>query len=163
MKTRALLLMTLVVTVIVTGAVALSACGSSSDTPSTSSDVQMIAPDAFAVADYAGKPLVVNFFGSWCPPCNAEAPDLATFAADNPDAQVIGIASEDKESDAVAFMHEYGLDFPDGPRRRHAWCRTWAITACPTTIFFDAKGQETDRYVGASTLAQFDAGLAKAQ
>jgi thiol-disulfide isomerase/thioredoxin len=162
MKTRALLLATLVVIVIVAVGVSLSACGSSSDTPSTSSDVQMIAPDAFDVADYAGKPLVLNVFGSWCPPCNAEAPDLAKFAADNPDAQVIGIASEDKESDAVAFMQKYGLDFPmvldDGTVGSDL-----GITAYPTTIFFDAKGQETDRYVGASTLAQFNAGLAKAQ
>ncbi len=60
-------------------------------------------------------------------------------------------------------MQEYGLDFPHGARRRHSLVSDLGITAYPTTIFFDAKGQETDRYVGASTLAQFNAGLAKAQ
>jgi thiol-disulfide isomerase/thioredoxin len=163
MKTRTLALTALVAVALIAASFALSACGSSSDTPSTSSaDVEMIAPDAFKVADYAGKPLVVNVFGSWCPPCNAEAPDLATFAADNPDAQVIGIASEDTESDAVGFMQEYELDFPmvldDG-----TLVSELGVTAYPTTIFFDAAGKETERLVGASTLDQFNAGLAKAQ
>ena len=162
MKTRTLALAALVALALVTGAVALSACGSSSDTASASSDVQMIAPDAFKVADYAGKPLVVNLFGSWCPPCNAEAPDLAAFAKDNPGAQVVGIACEDTEKDAVGFMNEYGLTYPlvvdDGSQ-----VSAFGISAFPTTIFFDAQGKEQERLVGASTLGQFNAALAKAQ
>ena len=162
MKTRALLLATLVVIVIVAGAVALSACDSSSDAPTPSGDVEVVAPDAFSAADYAGEPLVINFFGSWCGPCNVEAPDLATFATDNPDAQIVGMAVDDSEDDAVAFMNEYGLSFPlvidDG-----SLAGEYGITGVPTTIFLDAQGQEVDRLVGASTLAQFEAGLAKAQ
>ena len=162
MKTRALLLATLVVIAIVAAAVALSACGSSSDAPTPSGDVEVLAPDAFSASDFAGEPLVINFFGSWCGPCNAEAPDLATFATDNPDAQIVGIAVDDSEDDAVAFMNEYGLAFPlvidDG-----SLAGEYGITGVPTTIFLDAQGQEVDRLVGASTLAQFEAGLAKAQ
>jgi cytochrome c biogenesis protein CcmG/thiol:disulfide interchange protein DsbE len=105
---------------------------------------------------------VVNLFGSWCPPCNAEATDLGTFAKDNPGAQVIGIACEDTEKDAVAFMNQYGLTYPlvvdDGSQ-----VSEFGISAYPTTIFYDAKGNEVDRLVGASTLDQFNAALAKAQ
>ncbi|MBE0528805.1 MAG: TlpA family protein disulfide reductase [Thermoleophilia bacterium] len=161
MKTRTLALATLVAAVLIAVA-ALSACGSSSDTPTTSGDVEVIAPSAFSVSDYAGKPLVINFFGSWCGPCNAEAPDLATFATDNPDAQIVGIAVDDSEGDAVAFMNEYGLSFPLVVDDQ-SLAGEYGITGVPTTIFFDAQGQETDRLVGASTLAQFDAGLAKSQ
>jgi cytochrome c biogenesis protein CcmG/thiol:disulfide interchange protein DsbE len=123
---------------------------------------QVIKPDAFAVSAYAGKPLVVNVFGSWCPPCNLEAPDLATFSEQNPGAQVVGIASEDTEKDATAFMQKYGLTYPmvldDG-----SLVQEFGITAYPTTIFFDAKGQEVDRLVGAAALDQFTASLAKTQ
>ena len=123
---------------------------------------QLIAPGDFAVADYAGKPLVVNLFGSWCPPCNAEAPDLGTFAKDNPGAQVVGIACEDTQEAAEDFMTQYGLTYPmvldDG-----SLVSEFGITAYPTTIFFDAAGKEVDRLVGASTLDQFNASLAKAQ
>ena len=123
---------------------------------------EVIATDAFKVADYAGKPLVVNLFGSWCPPCNAEATDLGTFAKQNPDAQVVGIACEDTQDAAEGFMAQYGLTYPlvvdDGSQ-----VQEFGITAFPTTIFYDAQGKEVDRLVGASTLDQFNASLAKAQ
>lgn len=161
MKTRTLALAALVAIVLVTAAAALSACGSSSDA-AASANVQMIAPDAFKVAGYAGKPLVVNVFGSWCPPCNLEASDLGKFAKDNPGVQVVGIASEDTEKDAVGFMNKYSLQYPlvldDG-----SLVRDLGISAYPTTIFYDAQGKEQDRLVGASTLDQFNASLSKAQ
>jgi thiol-disulfide isomerase/thioredoxin len=160
MKTRTFALAALVAAALLVAG--LAACGSSSETPTASGDVEVIAPADFSVADYAGEPLVVNFFGSWCGPCNAEAPDLATFATDNPDAQIVGIAVDDAESDAAGFMDEYGLAFPLVVDDQ-SLAGEYGITGVPTTIFFDAQGQEVDRLVGASTLAQFDAGLAKAQ
>ncbi|OPZ46423.1 MAG: Thiol:disulfide interchange protein DsbE [Actinobacteria bacterium ADurb.BinA094] len=123
---------------------------------------RIIPPAEFAVADFAGKPLVVNMFGSWCPPCNMEAPELAAFAEQNPDVQVVGVACQDDEAAAVGFMEEYGLSFPlvvdDGRIVQET-----GTTAFPTTIFFDAGGVEVDRIVGAATLDQFTASLAKAQ
>ncbi len=85
-----------------------------------------------------------------------------TFAEQNPGAQVVGIASEDTEKDATEFMQKYGLTYPmvldDG-----SLVQEFGITAYPTTIFFDAQGKEVDRLVGAATLDQFTASLAKAQ
>ncbi len=164
MKTRTLVLATLVATAL--AAVVFAGCGSSSDTSVTPSgqaaDIEIIPPGDFSVAGYAGAPLVVNFFGSWCGPCNAEAPDLAAFATGNPAVQIVGIAVDDSEGDAVGFMNEYGLAFPLVIDDRSLGAE-YGITGVPTTIFFDAQGQEVDRLVGASTLDQFDAGLAKAQ
>jgi len=166
MKTKTLGL--LIVAVVVVAAVVLvvvtrsSSDASTSSSSASSSSVKQIAPADFKVADYAGKPLVVNMFGSWCPPCNMEAPDLGTFAQQNPGAQVVGVACEDTEQDAVAFMKKYGLTYPlvldDG-----SLVQQFGISAYPTTIFFDAQGNEVDRLVGASSLDQFNAALAKAQ
>ena len=62
----------------------------------------------------------------------------------------------------MAFMQKYGLTYPmvldDG-----SLVQEFGITAYPTTIFFDAQGKEVDRLVGAATLDQFNASLAKAQ
>ena len=80
--------------------------------PRTEFTGEVLTPADFSVADYAGKPLVVNMFGSWCPPCNAEAPELAAFAEQNPGVQVVGVACEDTEEGAVGFMEEFGLTFP---------------------------------------------------
>lgn len=166
MKTKTLGLLILVIVVVVAAVVVVMSRSSSSsaDTPGSTggSAVEVAAPGDFAVADYAGKPLVVNMFGSWCPPCNMEAPDLGAFAQQNPDAQVVGIACEDTEDAAREFMQKYDLTYPlvldDG-----TWTQEFGITAYPTTIFFDAQGNEVDRLVGASTLDQFNASLAKAQ
>ena len=161
MKTKTLGLLILAIVVVV-AAVVVVMSRSSSDAASAGYAGERIAPADFAVADYAGKPLVVNVFGSWCPPCNLEAPDLGSFAKQNPGAQVVGIASEDTEKDATAFMQKYGLTYPmvldDG-----TWVQELGVTAYPTTIFYDAKGKEVDRLVGASTLDQFNASLAKTQ
>lgn len=168
MKTRTVGIVIVVAVVVVAAVLALALRDSSGGaSPGGSSagasfEGPIMAPDEFAVADYAGKPLVINLFGSWCPPCNAEAPDLATFAAENPGAQVVGIACEDTEEGAVGFMEEYGLTYPlvmdDG-----TLVQEFAIPAYPTTIFFDAQGNEVDRLVGSATLDQFNASLAKAQ
>ena len=167
MKTRTLGIVIVVAVVAVAAVLAFAVRDSSSSGDDGSGAAgsftgEVIAPDQFAVADYAGKPLVVNLFGSWCPPCRAEAPDLATFAGQNPDAQVVGIACEDTQDAAEGFMAEYGLAYPlvvdDGSQ-----VQEFGITAFPTTIFYDAQGKEVDRLVGASTLDQFNASLAKAQ
>jgi thiol-disulfide isomerase/thioredoxin len=162
MKTRTLGIVIIVAVVAVAAVLVAMSRTSSGSASAAGYEGQVVAPADFAVADYAGKPLVVNMFGSWCPPCNAEAPDLGSFSQQNPDAQVVGIACEDTEKDAAAFMTQYGLTYPlvvdDG-----SLVSEFGISAYPTTIFYDAKGNEVDRLVGASTLDQFNAALAKAQ
>ena len=161
MKTRTLGIVIVVIVVAVAAVVAFTAARSSGSS-GKSFEGQVIAPAAFKPAAYAGKPLVINFFGSWCEYCKLEAPDLATFAKSNPGAQVVGIASQDTEKAAGAFMTQYGLTYPlvvdDG-----SLTAQYGINGWPTTIFYNAGGQEVARLVGASTVAQFNASLAKAQ
>jgi len=161
--TRIWLLLTLLA---VGGAVStLGACGSSgsSATSASSADVKFISPADFSVADHAGKPLVVNYFGSWCGPCNAEAPDLSTFSkAQSGKAAFVGVAVNDQQSDVVDFMSKYGLTYPVVLDDNSLSAKD-GITGVPTTIFYDASGQEVDRIVGAATLAQFNTSFAKTQ
>ena len=157
---RLWLLLTLLA--LIGAASALGACGGSGSSAS-SADVQFLSPAEFSVADYAGKPLVVNYFGSWCGPCNAEAPDLATFSkAKEGEAAFVGIAVNDKQSDVVDFMSKYGLTYPVVLDDNSLGAKD-GITGVPTTIFYDAGGQEVDRIVGAASLERFTTSFAKTQ
>lgn len=174
MKTRTLGIV-IVAVVVVTAVVLAAGCGSSQDggdataaggaadptTAGGSAAAQVLSPSDFDPAAYAGEPLVINFFGSWCGPCNMEAPDLATFARES-GARIVGIAVNDTEEDALAFMDEYGLSFPVVMDDNSLGAK-YGVTGVPTTVFLDAQGQEAARLVGASSLDQFNASLAQAQ
>ncbi|NLE22421.1 MAG: TlpA family protein disulfide reductase [Actinobacteria bacterium] len=164
MKTRRLGIVTVAVVVLAVALVLATGCGSSDgggDVAGDGAAVELLSPDDFDLASYAGEPLVVNFFGSWCGPCNLEAPDLATFARQSA-ARIVGIAVNDTEDDARSFMAEYGLSFPVVMDDNRLGAE-YGVTGVPTTIFFDAQGQETDRLIGASSLDQFNAALAASQ
>jgi len=156
---RVWLLVTLLVAV---AASALGACGGSgSSAPST--DVQFLSPKDFSVAGYAGKPLVVNYFGSWCGPCNSEAPALSTFSkAQSDKAAFVGIDFGDGQSAVVDFMSKYGLTYPVVMDDGSIGARD-GVSGYPTTIFYNASGQEVDRIVGAASLDQFTTSFARTQ
>ena len=150
---------------VVAAASALGACGGSASAASSASsaDVQFLSPKDFSVADYGGKPLVVNYFGSWCGPCNAEAPDLSTFSkAQSGKAAFVGVAFGDEQSDVVDFMSKYGLTYPVVMDDNSVGAKA-GVSGYPTTIFYNASGQEVDRIVGAASLEQFTTSFAKTQ
>ncbi len=124
--------------------------------------MQFIPADEFAVADYAGKPLVVNYFGSWCAPCNLEAPELVVLAGSHPDAQFVGVAVEDTEDAVTTFMNEYDLTYPVVLDPDWSIANENGVTGVPETLFYDAQGKEVDRVIGATTEAQLDLSYAKA-
>src|SRR5919204_31614 len=64
------------------------------------------------LAAFRGKPIVLNVWGSWCTECNAEAADLARFAQTHPNAQVVGLDTEDTGSGAKAFYRRWNWHHP---------------------------------------------------
>jgi len=162
---RSRIFATLMITALVAlaglAALALAACGGTDASASTAS-IQFISPADFKVADYAGKPLVVNYFASWCGPCNLEAPELSSFAKAHPDVAIVGIAVNDKQGAVMDFMGKYGLTYPvvmdDGRLQAND-----GVTGVPETIFYNAAGKQVDHIIGAATTGQFDLGYAKAK
>ncbi|MFI7010451.1 TlpA family protein disulfide reductase [Streptomyces sp. NPDC050145] len=68
-----------------------------------------------STADHEGKVLVINVWGSWCPPCRAEAKYFAKVAkeSDPKDVQFLGIDTRDPQTDqAIAFEKDYGIPYP---------------------------------------------------
>jgi thiol-disulfide isomerase/thioredoxin len=54
------------------------------------------------LADYAGKTVILNFWGSWCPPCRQEIPGFAAYATAHPDTPILGIAYNSGGGDKLA-------------------------------------------------------------
>ncbi|MEG9227172.1 TlpA family protein disulfide reductase [Aeromicrobium sp. Sec7.5] len=110
--------------------------------------------------DFAGTVMVVNVWGSWCPPCRAEAPvlkELSDSYAD--DVQFLGIVNRSKDAAATAFNQTYGITYPsfsdEGGSLELRFVDSLPSQAIPTTWVIDTEGRVAARIldeVDASTL-----------
>jgi len=64
------------------------------------------------IREWAGKPLLVNFWATWCAPCRREIPLLETLHKEQAGIEVVGIAI-DRQSDVEAFIGEFGVSYPN--------------------------------------------------
>lgn len=73
--------------------------------------------ETFTLSEQHGKVVVINFWGSWCGPCEAEAPMLQRtyedYQARGAPVEFVGIAVKDIESDALEFMDRFGITYPN--------------------------------------------------
>jgi len=116
------------------------------------------------LASFRGKPLVVNFFASWCDPCREEMPlinDLASKGAQN-GYSVLGIAVEDTRAAVTEFAKETKLVFPIALDLNSTVKRAYRIFGPPATFFIDGQGFFRDVVIGPITPARAREGLKKA-
>jgi len=102
------------------------------------------------LADFRGKPLVINFFASWCDPCRAEMPLIKELAAAGPREgyRVLGIAVEDGRAAVLQYAREARITFPVALDSSSAVKRAYRIFGPPATFFVDARGTVRDAVLG---------------
>jgi peroxiredoxin len=113
---------------------------------------------------FRGKPLVINFFASWCDPCRDEMP-LINDLARRGDVQgygVLGIAVEDGHAAVTQFAHATKLVFPIALDTNSRVKRAYRIFGPPATFFIDARGTIRDVVIGPMTPERARAALQKA-
>ena len=111
-----------------------------------------------SLSSYVGKVVVVNVWGAWCPPCRAEADDLAAAARELAPKGVVflGINTRDASQDnARSFERRYQVPYPSiydpGGRNLLAFHRTLTPNAIPSTVIIDRRGRVAASILGEVT------------
>lgn len=112
-----------------------------------------------SLAQFDGRPVVLNVWASWCTGCNQEAADLQRFAAAHPGTQVLGVDTQDTTGGARAFYRKWHWRHPSIADPSGSLSAQLAVTGLPTTYFLDRRHRVVAKIVGAGNLAQFDQGL----
>jgi len=93
-------------------------------------------PDALAALK--GRPVVINFWATWCEPCRAEMPALDALRARRPDIAVLTVAVADSAANVRRFAEDYLLDLEVVLDPDQARSRSWGVRMLPTTVVLDA-------------------------
>lgn len=108
-----------------------------------------------------GRPVLVNFWASWCVDCRKEAPLLeAAYRHVGGRVAFVGVDTNDTRSAALSFLHQFGVTYssvydPDGTA-----ATAYGLFGLPTTVFVSPEGRILERNVGALTSGSLARGVA---
>jgi thiol-disulfide isomerase/thioredoxin len=135
------LLLLLGVAVVAVGSAGRSSLGTSSSALPAESFALFDGGNA-TLASFSGKPLVVNFWASWCPACVAELPELqAVHEQFGDQVTIVGLANTDIRSEAAKLADEVGLSYTLADDPAGDIFRELGLIAMPSTVFISADGQ----------------------
>lgn len=112
-----------------------------------------LAGDKLDVASLRGKPVVINFWASWCAPCREETPRLVELAGQRPNVAFVGVNEKEQgTSPGLAFIRDHAVPYPSIYDKNGILAAGWPIAlGLPSTVVLDARGQIAARFTGGVT------------
>jgi cytochrome c biogenesis protein CcmG/thiol:disulfide interchange protein DsbE len=101
------------------------------------------------IAQFRGKPVIINFWATWCGPCWEEHPILVANARMlGPNVQFIGVVFQDEESKILDFLSQRGSGYPTLVDDAGKTAIAYGVGGVPETFFLDANGVILAKYNG---------------
>jgi cytochrome c biogenesis protein CcmG, thiol:disulfide interchange protein DsbE len=131
--------------------------------PAVEFELKTLDGEPVRLETFRGRPLIVNFFASWCDPCREEIPVLNALAANSSGAgqRVLGIAVQDSRAALAEFAKEAGIAFPIAMDLNSKVQRAYRVFGPPATFVIDANGMLRDIILGPMTPERAREALAK--
>lgn len=103
------------------------------------------------LSDYRGRPVVLNFWASWCPPCRAEMPEFEQVWQSYQKRGIVflGVNTSDQRDKAQAFLNDFPVSYPHLLDTHSDIARLFSATSLPTTVFINREGRIVGRRIGA--------------
>jgi cytochrome c biogenesis protein CcmG/thiol:disulfide interchange protein DsbE len=110
-----------------------------------------------------GKPVVLNFWATWCAPCYEEHPTLVANARAFPDVQFVGVVFQDSEEKIQRFLNERGRAYPTVVDEAGKTAIAYGVGGVPETFFLDRRGSVVAKYAGPLNSQLLQTNLEKAR
>lgn len=118
--------------------------------PAEEFELSLFKGGEFVLSEQLGRPLVINFWASWCPPCRVEAQLLeSAWRVYGPlEVMFVGVNIQDDELDGMAYLTEFEITYPNGRDVHGNITVDYGVIGLPVTFFVGRDGIVKRRWVG---------------
>lgn len=135
------------------------------DSPTWPPSLQrLLADKRIGLQQLRGRPVVLNFWASWCVPCKKEAPRLDAVARSHAgNVAFLGIDVQDLTSDARTFLRHHDVRYASVRDNSGVTYNGYGLTGVPETYWLDARGRIVSHFAGPVSTTQLEQGIRAAK